>query len=507
MKRRTLLKTPIFALAASSALISLRANAGGRSELTLALPFDVQGWDPTARIIPQATSLYKTVFDQPLEYDQANTLSPGVISDYRWIGEKGMTLEITLRDDVYFHNGDQLSSEDFKYTFFDRLKADNSIQLGYIWNHVSAIDTPAPTKAVIHLSEPFVTAPQYLGFAGSFILPKRYIEKVGMDAFLKHPIGSGPYQLVDYKRGNRIVLKAFDKYWAGKPQIENLNIMVIPTATSRVAAIQSGQVQFSYALPIRESLRLDKNPNLNGQIDATIDTYIIQMVNKGALKDKNVRLAMHHAINKEAICKALLSGVSKPINTACPPGTPAYDADFSFDFDQTRARELLTQSGYGPDNPVKFTFFATNGVFPADNQMARAIVQMWKQIGIEADLQTIDFGKYFQEVAAGTLEGPALWLWNNSTGDPELYSGSYLNSKTIFSVWKSEEVMTRLSPLLVELDYPKRIAAYKEFNRWTVSEGYNIPLMEGVISIADAQKLAYVPYRNGWIIPEKWRWS
>ncbi|MAD46274.1 MAG: hypothetical protein CMI02_13670 [Oceanospirillaceae bacterium] len=503
MKRRTILKTALLSVLMCTSMWASQASADDKA-VSLALPFDVESWDPTARVIPQATSLYKTVFDQPLEYDADNKLQPGVVKEYNWIGDDGLTLELILRDDVYFHNGDKLTSEDIKFTFMDHPKSDKSIQLGYIWWMVTAIDTPEPTKAVFHFSQPFVTAPEYLGFASSFILPKKYIEKVGMEEFLKNPVGSGPYKLVSYQRNSRMVLEAFDKYWGGVPEIKKLTIQVIPTSTSRVSAVQSGQVDLAYALPIREAVRLDKLPQVTSSLTSTVDTYLIHMVNKGALKDKNVRLAMHYAINKSAISRALLNGLAEPLSTANPPGTPAYDADYEFDYSPEKAKEYLAKSGYSVDNPVTFKFLATNGVHPMDNQMARAIVQMWKKVGINAELETIDFGKYFQEVAAGTLDGPALWLWNNSTGDPELYTGSYLNADTMFSVWRSEEVMKKLRPLLAQTDYDKRMEEYKEFNRWVVEQGFTIPLMEGVSSVAHDKDLNYVPYRNGWILPAKW---
>lgn len=505
MKRRTLLKSVLLAaMMSSSALMPMATHASAVKPVSIAMPFDVESWDPTARVIPHATSLYKTVFDQPLEYSADNKLTPGVVKEWNWIGNDGLKLELTLRDDVYFHNGDQLTSEDVKYTFFDRLQADKNIQLGYIWWMLSSVETPSPTKVIFNFSKPFVTAPEYLGFSSSFILPKKHIEEVGMTEFLKNPVGSGPYKLVGYQRNSRIVLEAFDKYWGGAPKIKNLTIQVIPSETSRVSALQSGQVDFASALPIREAVRLSNLPNLEGAMTVTIDTYMVHMVNKGVLQDKNVRLAMHHAIDKDALSRALLNGLPKALSTGSPVGTPSYDPDFKMDFNVEKAKEYLAKSGYSEAKPVTFKFFATNGVHPADNQMARAIVQMWKRVGINAELETIDFGKYFQEVAAGTLEGPALWLWNNSTADPELYTGTYMNAGTMFSVWRDDAVMDRLSPLLGETNYAKRIEGYKAFNRWIVEEGYNIPLMEGVNSAVHNKAMPYKAYGNGWILPSKW---
>lgn len=504
MKFKILLRVLPLLLVSQFSTQSATAKQLANKEASIAFPFDVESWDPTSRIIPQTTSLYKLIFDQPLAYDNNNALQPAVISRYEWLDDAGLTLSLHFRDDVYFHNGDKLSSTDFKYTFFERPNSDKTIQLGYIWSNITSIDTPSPTEAIIHFSKPFVTATQCLGFAGAFILPKHYIETVGMQEFLKHPIGSGPYKLVSYQRNNRISLEAFDRYWGEQPSINKLTLQITPSATSRVSALQSGQIDLSYALPIRDAQRMGKMPNLTSALTSTIDTYLIHMVNKGPLKDINVRLAMHYAINKAALSKALLNGLSKPLSSACPPDTPCYQSDFNFEYSSQKAMEYLKKSGYSPKNPVKFTFFATKGISPADNLMARAIVQMWQKVGIDAQLETIDFGKFFQAVAANTLEGPVLWLWNNSTGDPELYAGSYLNANTMFSVWHSDDVMEHLNPLLIENDYEKRINLYKDFNRWVVEQGYSIPLLEGINSVAHSNNIPYKAYRNGWLVPSSW---
>jgi peptide/nickel transport system substrate-binding protein len=137
--------------------------------------------------------------------------------------------------------------------------------------------------------------------------------------------------------------------------------------------------------------------------------------------------------------------------------------------------------------------------------MARTIVQMWKKVGIDASFETIDFGKFFQSLATNTLQGPVLWMWNNSTGDPELYAGTYLNTNTKFSVWRSDEVMQRLAPLMTENNYQKRIQHYKEFNRWVVEQGFSIPLLEGINSVAHKKQLPYQAFKNGWLVPNTWQ--
>lgn len=481
------------------------AAAAAHDPVSVAFPFDVHNWDPTSRIAPQLMPLYKCVFDQPLEYSADSVLQPGLVQAWRWLDKEGKVLELEFRKGVLFHNGDPMTSADFKYTFFDRPRADKTLQLGAIWQHVTRIELPSPTKAVIHLSQPFTSAPQYLGYAGAFVLPKAYIEKVGMAAFLARPIGTGPYKLAGYQRDSRIVLEAFDKHWRGVAKVPHVTIQVVKDPTTRVSGVQSGQLALAANLPIRDALRLSRDPRLSTALTPTVDSFIIHMVNSGALTDRNVRLAMHHAIDKAALSKAFFNNVAAPQARASAPGTPSFDPTARFAYAPDTAKALLAKSGYGAGKPVAFRFFATKGVFPNDFELARAIVQMWRKVGINAALETIDLSQYFSKVEVGKLEGPALFMWTNATGDPELSIGTYLNPKVLFSVWRSADIPPRLEPLLGEMDGPKRIAGYKAFEQWAVEQGYSLPLMQGVSSVVHAKSLVYVPYKNGWVLPNSWK--
>ncbi len=503
--RRDFIKAvPLGALLASAHLDRVMAAPG--PDMNIAIPTDVLSWDPGASVAPNAVPLFKCIFDQPLEYTHDAQLSNGIVTEYRWLDDTGLTLDLTLREGVTFHNGDPLTSADFAFTFMTRLRENPKLQAGFIWNLVEAIDTPSPTRAVMHFSRPMVTAPQFLAYSGAFVLPKRYIEQVGMDGFLQKPIGSGPYRLVSHERDNLIVLEAFENYWRGPASVKRVTFQIVKDATSRAAAAQSGRLAVASGLPVREAVRLGKLPGLQASLTPTVDTYLIHMANQGALTEHKVRLAMHHAIDKQALSKAFFNEVAKPLSTAAPPETPAFDPQYQFAYSAERALELLTQAGYSASNPVRFPFYATSGIYANDFDMARAITQMWKRVGIEADLQVIEPAQYYPRVQAGKMDGPALWFWTNATGDPELSAGYYLDPKKIFSVWRSPDVSEKLDPLLVELDTEKRIQGYKAFHIWAVEQGYSLPLLQGISSVVSAPKrVHYTPFRNGWLIPYAWR--
>jgi len=504
----TQLPVGLAGLASVTALSSRMASAQSADAITIAYPSDVANWDPISSGQGVVVPLHKSVFDMPLSFNPDLTVGPSIVTGYRWLDDKGMVLELTLREGVTFHNGDPLTSDDIKFSLQERPAADKSLMISGLWGDtkVKAVETPSPTKAVFHFTSPYVSAPSLLGSIPAYILPRKYFEQVGRQKFLESPIGSGPYRLVDYLRDSRAVFEAYDKYWGGPARIKRVTFQIMKDVSSRIAAIQSGQVDFASGLPVREVERLSKQPNLATAVHPINSAIMIHMVNKGVFQDQNVRLAMHHAIDKEALSKAFYGGHAKPISMWNSEG-PANDPTFRMDFNRDKAKAYLAKSGYGPEKPVKLPFATINALFPNNFDVARTLVQMWKAVGIEADLQVLEQAKYFELAHADKLEMPVLYAWTNSSGDPELFSGLFMDPKKRNSVWKSNDIPARLEPLLVEPDFGKRMAGYRDFDRWTVEQGYAFPLLLAPATAVYSRRIGYVPYRTGWALPYAWTLS
>lgn len=483
------------------------AAGGARADVrsaTVAFPMDVPDWVPTLKGTPTTMSIVKCVFDQPMEMAPDLTLTPGVVTATKWLDKTGQTLQVDLRNDVTFHNGDKLSSADFRFTFYEHVKANPLALLSGTWNGVTGIDTPSPTRAIMHLEKPMVIAPSELADLPAFLLPKAYFEKVGSDGFRQKPVGSGPYKLVEYQRNSRIVLEAYDRYWRGPAKIKRLIFQIMPDAAARAAALQSGQADITLNLPVREIDRLGALPGLEPKLNATSGITLLQMVNKGVLKDRNVRLACHHALDKALMSKALSGGHMTPIYMPAGPGMPGYVPGFSIAYDPKKAKALLAQSGYSLQKPVKFNFYSTNGVFPSDFDIARAIVQMWKRVGIEADLKILPSAQLYQYQSQNMFDGPVLKPWNPTTGNPAVYSGYMLDPERYYSVWRSPDVPPKLYPLLHELDDAKRLDGFHAFDKWQVGEGYSIPLFQGLATVVARRQLQMKPFRSGFLVPYTW---
>ena len=227
---------------------------------------------------------------------------------------------------------------------------------------------------------------------------------------------------------------------------------------------------------------------------------LLQVRNDLGFADINVRLAAHHAIDKVALSKAFYAGAAPALSQVTTPGTPGYQDDLVLEYSPQKAAELLAKSGFGQSNPAKIKFAATNGQFPSDYDIARAIVQMWKKVGIEAELETIEYAKYFELNRGQKLPEATLYSFDNATGDPEIFIGYLLNPKLPFSPWKDPALGEKVVKLFNEPNYDKRVAGYKEVSREAIATGASMPLLQSVQTLVRRKNLDYARYGNGWLL-------
>ena len=505
LPRRSVLQFIAGAAASVSAPFP-RAIAAGNDAATVGWPNDVPSWDPNQRFTPDAQPIFKAVFDQPLDQDPQLKLIPHLIKTWS-LAPDGLSMAVELRDDVTFHNGDKMTTADFRYTFFERIKSGAKLDIANSMKKVQDIVIESPTKATMKFDSPAPTMPQWMAFLGSYVVPKNYIESSGLDNFLHKPVGTGPYKLAEYELNSRIVLERYDGYWGPKSKIARVTIQIVKDPSARVAAIQSGQVDCTINVPVREVQRFAQDPAFAAEINPITRVILLNVRADLAFADKNVRLAAHHAIDKAALSKAFYGGAAVPLSVLATPGTPGYIDDFTFKYDPALAKQLLAQSGFSTSNPVKIGFAATNGQFPSDYDIARAIVAMWKNVGIDADLQVIEYAKYFELNRGGKLPEATLYSWDNATGDPEIFSGYQLNPKMPFSPWKDEDIGNRVLGLFGVADYDKRIAGYRDLERYAVENGATMPLLQSVVTVVRKKTLSYTKYGNGWLLPQTLQWS
>jgi peptide/nickel transport system substrate-binding protein len=265
-------------------------------------------------------------------------------------GRDGLSYEFVIRKGVVFHNGDPLTAEDVKFSF-ERYRGAAARLLK---EKVAAVDVVDPYRVRFRLKEPW---PDFMTFyatpatGAAWIVPKKYVERVGDEGFKKAPVGAGPYKLVSYNPGIEVVLEAHDRYWRKTPAVKRLVWRVVPEDVTRLAMLKRGEVDIAYSLrgPLGEEARRTPGLKLAATvISATqwLDFGPLQWDPKSPWHDRRVRLAAALAFDKAAINQAETLGFSKLTGSIIPSifeyalPLPAYP------YDPAQARKLLAEAGY-----------------------------------------------------------------------------------------------------------------------------------------------------------------
>jgi peptide/nickel transport system substrate-binding protein len=479
------------------------ATAAVGANLNIAFNQNLPSLDPDigpSSVNPTIQCLYRSIFDNYIGQKPDLTFEPGLLTAWGWNDDKTKVF-MDVRKDVVWHDGTLLTPEDIVWSIQRAAKPDGGNPVSFIWAGIDnfKVDNNRIT-ADVKQYDPVLF--KWMGFLTGYVLPKAYYEKVGAEGFEKKPIGTGPYMVDAYEGNAYLRLKANPKYWRGKPAYETVVIKFVTDATSRVAEIESGSSDVTLEVPYEEYDRLKLKAGLKGICDPVSDMGMLFITNGGVMDDKNVRLAMCHSVDKQAICKRLMRGYATPCDTLEAPGYAAYDASIKVPYNPALATKLLSSSGYSKEKPVKFTIQTTRGFKAKDYEMIQAIAGMWRNVGIEANIEIYEIAKHFELRTTHRLAPAAFYNWGNYMGDPTTSSGFAMFSKSPHSAWHSDDLDAKIGPLWGEKDEAKRIQGWKDVDRYIAEQGYVLPLIQYSQPILYKSNLNVIPTFRGGIEPE-----
>ena len=477
------------------------AYAAAGDTLTIAYNVNLPSFDPTvgpSAVNPTIQAIYRSVFDQYIGQKPNLAFEPGLLTAWGWNDDK-TKIWMDVRPGVTWHDGSPFTPADIVWWFERAGKKETGNPIEFVWSTLGNFKVDGQ-RVTADMKQFDPTIFKWMAFLTAYVLPKDYFEKVGAEGFEKKPIGTGPY-MVDAYQGNAFLrLKANPKYWGGKPAFETVVFKFVTDATSRVAELESGSSDLTLEIPYEEFDRLKAKPGLVGIATPISDIGMIFINSDGKL-DKNVRLAAHHAIDKQSIVKRLLRGYGVPIDTLEAPEYEAYDPTIKVPYNPDQASKLLAAAGFSPQKPFKTTIQTTRGFKPKDYEMIQAIVGMWRKVGIEADIEVYEIAKHFELRTSHRLAPLAFYNWGNAIADPSTSTGHAMFGPSPHSSWKSKDLDAMIGPLWGEKDEAKRIAGYKAVDRYIAQEGYVIPLLQYVQPIVYKADLKLTPNVSGAMQP------
>jgi peptide/nickel transport system substrate-binding protein len=261
----------------------------------------------------------------------------------------GLVYEFVLRQGVKFHNGDPLTADDVKFSV-ERYRGAASTTLKA---RIAAVEVAGPHRVRVRLKQPW---PDFMTFFASpatgaaWIVPKKYVEKVGDDGFKRAPVGAGPYRFVSFNPGVELVLEANEQYWRKVPHVKRLVFKVVADETTRLAMLKRAEADIAYSIRGELAEEIRKTPGLALKAAGGAFTewvaFIDQWDRKSPWADRRVRLAANHAVDRQAINQVEYLGLSKLTGSIIPSGFDyAWTAPL-YAYDLGRARRLLAEAGY-----------------------------------------------------------------------------------------------------------------------------------------------------------------
>lgn len=444
------------------------AQAGPRNRITVAMPVGPRTLEPSREV---SNVLFRTaynIFDNLIAVDFRSNfaLKPALATAWRRVEPR--VLELDLRPDVLFHDGSAFTAEDVAFSFGPERISDAKAP-GYqltrpFLSSIERVEIVSPLKVRIVTQAPDPLLEQRLaGWAGQIMGKKAYLAASSFTDWEKGPVGTGPFSVSEFKLDDRIVLKANDGYFGGAPNVRELVFRIVPELASRMNALATGEAD------IITEVSSDQFAAISAMTGREIVGGPIQNIrvlvfdkNHPVLADVRVRRALALAIDRKAIVEALYAG-----KTAIPPGHqnaaygPLYMPDYPAPgYDPDKARALLKEAGYA-GAPIPYRILPN--YYTLQLQTAQILVEMWKQVGLNVDLQLRENVGAVTAPAEG--RGIRDWsntiFWNDPVGVLVRLFGPRGPVQNVTKEWSNPEFNALSATLSSSLDVEERRRSFR----------------------------------------------
>ena len=395
---------------------------------------------------------YNTLFTR----DENGNIQPELVDTYKYNNDK--ELDIVLKKGVKFHNDTELTAEDVIFSFNTmKSKPGASIMV----EEIDRVEKVNDYEVIIYLKKSSAPLLYSLSNPLTSIISKKYVED-GNDMNVA-PMGTGAFKLVNYNDGEKIEMEAFGDYFEGAPKAKKIVVKSIPEDMSRIAALETGEVDIITGVPPISAQTIEDNKKLSLISEPTTATeHVTFNVEKEPFKNKDFRLAINYAINKQSIIDSIFLGKGKVANSIVNPKVFGYYENIEgFEYNVEKAKEYLQKSGlkntsfslYVNDNPVRL-------------QVAQIIQANLKEIGIDMKIETLEWGTYLQKTGEGDYQA-YLGGWVSGTSDADIVLYPLLDSKSIGlsgnrARYSNPEFDKLVEQARVELNPELRKELYKE---------------------------------------------
>lgn len=423
------------------------------TEITIAIGGDPTTLDPQAADDGNERAVNDNIYETLLARDDDMNIVPGLAESYEEVDDT--TWRFHLRKGITFTNGEPLNAEAVAFSIERVIDPDfNSEQLSFFESITGAKATDEMTVDVTTDGpDPILPARMYW----LKIVPPKYASEEPTK-FVESPVGTGPYKFVSWDRGSKIVLEANADYWGGAPEIDRVVVRPIQEESTRLAALQAGEVDLVRDLLPEQIDRAPKAVHTPG-----LEFPIVRLNNReGPLTDLRLRQAINYAVDKEAIAESLYGGYAVVAQgQILTPGHFGFNPDVKpYPYDPDKARELIKEAGYDGST---IEFVGEAGRWLKDRELIEAVAAQLTDVGLNVDVQIHEWSNYLDYLFAQENQPDMIFVSHDNTlldADRTL-SALYLCGGRL-SAYCNEEVAKLVNDGRTETDQNKRLKMYQE---------------------------------------------
>ncbi|MEM8852189.1 MAG: ABC transporter substrate-binding protein [Pseudomonadota bacterium] len=484
----------LMAAAAISVLPVNTAHAGKADDtLNVAFAAEPEPLDTYKIAGRQGLILARHVYDGLLYKDlDTGEIVPALAKSWERTGP--LTMEFDLREGVTFHNGAAFSADDVVGTLNTVIKPEYGTRYGISVDWIESVEKLGDYKVRINMAKPFAGAVEMLADALP-IYPHEYFAENGSEGMARNPIGTGPYKLIEQEPGIRYVFERFDDHYEGSPKgtpaIKNIVVRTIPEMNTQYAELMSGQLDWIWRIPPDQASRLEGRVDvISAPIMRIAYVGFAPLANGGdtPVANADVRRALIHAVNREAIVEAFAGGASKVLNTPCNPAQFGCAQDVAtYDYDPETAKAMLSDAGYGDGFEMEMVFAAM------PRPVAEAVAANLADVGVTVELNE-------QQYAAGVGKWRAKEL-------PAFFSnwGSYGIGDVVFilsnffgggddDLIQDKELQEWITTADTATDRDKRLENYAKAVKKIAAEAYWMPMYNFNVNYGLSKDLNFTPH-------------
>jgi len=365
--------------------------------LTVATQADAATFDPHHTGDVPSGMVQWHIYETLVKWTDEGQVGPGLATEWTWSPD-GLALTMKIKKGVKFHDGTDLTAQVVKYNIDRMRNPDNALRARPQVAAISEVETPDDYTVVLKLSETSGPLLSNLAAGQLAMISQAALEKYGQDISL-HPVGTGPFEFVQWDTKEKVVLKAFPDYHGQKPYLDEIIFKPVPNQQARVAMLEAGDAQVAAPIPLQDIERLKADPRFVIASIAGMDNLHMPLNNlREPFNDVRVRQALNYAVDKDALVKTVYLGYATPLTDS--PLAPAMFGyvpvgDY-YRYDVAKAKQLLADAGY--PNGFKMIIWIPDGRYVQDRRVSEAVAGYLKEIGVEVDLQTYEWATYVSKL-------------------------------------------------------------------------------------------------------------